>query len=542
MLIAYSAALAERWLSRLFTLILVVLGAAGCAENKPYRTDPMMVCSLDVMDPCNGPNHMPYYAEYRHDVSAGEKGRQRPGFDLAFIEFTERGAAFDRERMDDVLHRVKKKAESGVTTIVYIHGWKHNAASDDENVESFKRVLEAATWLGTEPGERADGEPAAREVLGIYVGWRGASVELPLIKELSYWDRKAVAEEVGKGGVTELLLRIEELLRDEDDPNKNQYLVIGHSLGAAVLLTGLNEVFLERIINEGPDRLALSEGESLDPCILTKPFGHGVALLNPAIEASEILQLKHLVGNTCFEENQERFMHIISSEADKATTGVFEAAQWIGLGISWEQAIFKRQIGKLGQTKREITFDEMDLDVTTVGNYEPFLTGYLFANGPEADLGDPALDSCISEPRGANWQYVSFKREDCFASYIGNQDHVPVGDHEPLSFIKTDENFIDGHNDIFNQNVAAYLATILAESRQKRARRQLAKVAPEEQRSLEIWHTLFEGPNACHPQITNSKIIKSCRDSQDKACKFEFGPCFEAYHEEFGKILTNIKK
>ena len=29
----------------------------------------------------------------------------------------------------------------GVFTIVFVHGWKHNARADDGNVESFRKLL-----------------------------------------------------------------------------------------------------------------------------------------------------------------------------------------------------------------------------------------------------------------------------------------------------------------------------------------------------------------------------------------------------------------
>ena len=46
--------------------------------------------------------------------------------------------------------------------------------------------------------------------------------------------------------------------------------------------------------------------------------------------------------------------------------------------------------------------------------------------------------------------------------------HIPVEHNEPLAFIQTDESFIADHNDVFNDNVSAYLAAIVAEARYKR--------------------------------------------------------------------------
>jgi hypothetical protein len=53
----------------------------------------------------------------------------------------------------------------------------------------------------------------------------------------------------------------------------------------------------------------------------------------------------------------------------------------------------------------------------------------------------------------------------CLAADEDKPRHIPAWRHEPLVFIHTDKEFIDNHNDIFNNHVAAYLAAIVAEAR-----------------------------------------------------------------------------
>ena len=82
-----------------------------------------------------------------------------------------------------------------------------------------------------------------RKVVGVYIGWRGESIDIRGVNNLTYWDRKAVAEQVGRGGVTEFLLKLEKALRNpETELNKNVFLVTGHSFGGAVVLSALHEV------------------------------------------------------------------------------------------------------------------------------------------------------------------------------------------------------------------------------------------------------------------------------------------------------------
>lgn len=459
------------------------------------------------MDVCD----QSYYSTYRHRESGVDYD-----FDLAFVEFTERGAVFDQKRMNDVIANIRDYAEdeAGVTTVVYVHGWKNNAAAANGNVKSFREMMAKTAKMQYELSRVTGYKP--RKLVGVYIGWRGSSLAVEPFHQLTYWDRKAVAEEVGKGGVTELLLRLERILRNGpkeeqgQDPNKNLYLVTGHSLGAAVLLTGLNEIFLERIIDK----------QKGDGCIApTDAFGHGVALINPAIETSEILELKQLAAQNCFDRNQERMMHVISSDADKTTTGIFEAAQWLGLVIGWNQARFDRDFELSDGTTRRIRFDEIKMDTTTVGNYEPFLTGYLFAKDSEEAEEYGISQGCAVTSADAIWKYVPFKKikgEDCFKEIFDDEAHVPIGDYEPLAFIKTDEEFIGDHNDIFNENVAAYLATIVAENRFIRARAHWKNVKTR--------NAAYEGPKACHPSASEDGM------------EFRFGPCFDAYHQVFCEL------
>ena len=49
----------------------------------------------------------------------------------------------------------------------------------------------------------------SRKLVGIYIGWRGKSMHGLGTENLTYWDRKSVAQEVGKGGVTDVFIELE---------------------------------------------------------------------------------------------------------------------------------------------------------------------------------------------------------------------------------------------------------------------------------------------------------------------------------------------
>ena len=459
-------------------LLLLALIVTACTQNAPYRTVEAVRCE-------------------ENDCNPGTYIEQHQNYDLAFVEFSERGNVFSRERMNQVLDFVGKRAQydpkqpdQGVLALVFVHGWKHNASAEDKNIASFRNLLsKIATLSRTATSTAGTKMTPPRRVIGVYVGWRGLSIDWgePLTN-ISYWERKQTAEQVARGGVTELLLRLEREVID-DEPgrplNRNLYFVTGHSFGGAVVLAALNDVMLERIVSGIPT-------EDDDGCVQTRSFGHGVVLLNPAIEANEALQLKELVAETCFGSNQVRLLHVISSDADAATNQAFRIGQQLGVNPRWKQTTLYREFDG-----KQLQFQENDLDTITVGNFKPFQTGQLSRSDSDASRWD--YKSCIGE------------NPQCLDD-ADIQQHIPVQSNEPLAFIQTDINFISDHNDVFNDNVAAYLAAVVAEARYK-----LLKQAMQNPKQLKVGDT---------------RLPAECRSD-------DFRLCFEMYQDRYKEITEH---
>jgi hypothetical protein len=464
------------FLKQRFWVLLLALIATACTHNDAYRTVEAVSCKHD----CD-PNT---YIEQHDDQ----------GFDLAFVEFSERGNVISRERMNQVLEFVGKRAQydpeqpyQGVLTVVFAHGWKHNARAEDTNVASFRQLLSDIAELSRRAPPTSGGTMAPpRRVIGVYVGWRGLSIDWgePLTS-ISYWERKATAEQVARGGVTELLLRLEREVIDDDPDrplNRNLYFVTGHSFGGAIVLAALNDIMLERIVSGIPTKDDAG-------CVETRSFGHGVVLLNPAIEANEAMQLKELVAETCFGQNQVRLLHVISSDADAATNKAFRIGQILGVNLTWKQRELYREF-----RGKQLQFQETDLDTITVGNFKPFQTGQLDRSASDADSWD--YSSCVGD-------------EPKCLDEADRQQHIPVRSNEPLAFIQTDSAFIADHNDVFNNNVAAYLAAIIAEARYKL----LMKAKKYSRR----------------PEMDDKRLPTACKVDN-------FGRCFEHFQLRFKEL------
>lgn len=408
---------------KLGLLLLTILFTAACTPNTPYHSS--------SIHPINkGKDHKPASIE------------QHKNYDIAFVEFTDRGNIFDRRQMDNALKHIDGYAKDrGVTVITYVHGWKHNSSPDDSDLKNFRRLLQLA-------GKKK--MAGHRKLVGVYIGWRGLSFKMAGLKNLTYWSRKRVAHDVGNGGITELLLKLENSLYKNQSPTKNILINTGHSMGGAILLSAINDVLMSRILDT----------KEVNGCTKTKSFGHSILLVNPAVEANEIFQLKELVKqHKCYAETQDKLLHIISSDADTANKFAFKAGQWLGLSLRRKEAILKRSYNN-----RDFTFKEKDLDTITIANFPAFHTG---RSRNREKVNDKSV--CVS--RDSN-------REECYITCSENnhqcvdkkhrKEHIPVAHNEPLSFVYTDNKFMKNHTDVFQPRIAGYIAAITEEAQHKR--------------------------------------------------------------------------
>ncbi|MCP5299849.1 MAG: hypothetical protein H6954_09090 [Chromatiaceae bacterium] len=421
---------------RAFIVLTAVLG--GCAQNAPYHT------GVGAAGNCRG---VPV-----SDVCSKAYYQEHDGYDLAFAEYSDRGNAFDDSYIADVLKRISNKARGeGVVLVVFVHGWKHNADEADPNLIDFKKALMAVH--GILQKDFGASELGKRRLVGLYVGWRGANLTWPGIEQATFWDRKAVAGEVGKGGVTRLLLELDEFTGDRDE---NVMVVIGHSFGGAIVVSALNDILTERVIHR-------TRGKGYAPTL-----GDGVLVLNPAIEANQALTFVEAAIQADYRPEQHPLFVSLSSDADWATHIAFPAGQTVGLLATWRQTDLRRSYYYDREKPNEKkVLREQHLDTTTVGNFAPFLTHRLTASEVEGKTLFH-VRTCDAFPEG------------CKPKGLTTLDGLPairkLPKNYPLFFFKTDDTVMTGHNDIFNQRVRSFVVTVIDDV----VRRSLAKVHMKE--------------------------------------------------------------
>jgi hypothetical protein len=277
------------------------------------------------------------------------------------VEFDDQGWYWDPKQVTTVEQMIRTEAgigqpnnQQGIVIVVFVHGWKNNAATDDTNVITFRTTLQ---YLNA--AELAQTNHAARKIVGVYAGWRGLSAKWEPAKELSFWERKNTAHKVGgSGALTELLVDLETLQQESNTnwlaPNapRTELIIVGHSFGAAAVYSAISEIVTERFVD------TVKQGQPL------KPLGDQVILLSPAFEASRHYNLNQMaVSISNYPANQRPVLSIFTSEGDWATHYFFP------LGRFFSTVFEKNRDANQRKANRQ-----------AIGWFQPFITHHLFYN------------------------------------------------------------------------------------------------------------------------------------------------------------------
>jgi hypothetical protein len=416
----------------------VLLGA--CAHNKIYRGE-LSSCIPDSLDNCE--NHA--IAQYFPNTDKE--------FHLGFIEYDDQGQLRDREQMRKVLDTYSTiTGTDDVIVIAFVHGWQHTAAPGDSNVESFKQLLAQVSHNETVSSQQD--KRAARKVLGAYIGWRGDSSVLPILKYTTFWSRKYTALEVGGMGVTEALLKLAKIVNlkagiaaSESKPPNSRMAILGHSFGGQVVYTALQQVFADRMIDTRGDKIFHKN---------YKRFANMVILINPAFEALRVSTLFDISQEDCrdYPKGNPPALVMLTSEADNVTRYIFP---YLGrsLVLFESHEDLNRQIcTKDGVAK--ITINEFEADRTTIGHFEPYQTHKL----------DPLQDKNIRESdfyfRGLRkaWEGQDFGSQLDFEgvklTHLGRTHPL-----NPYLNIYVDGSLIKNHNDIWGKEIMGFLRDMI---------------------------------------------------------------------------------
>jgi hypothetical protein len=242
---------------------------------------------------------------------------------IGFVEFSDLGFQKDPQAVEDILENISTLNNdpnaSPLLMVVFIHGWHHNASPDDSNVKSFENFLINLQY----EENNVSFSSTKRQVVGIYVGWRGESNE-SFLNPLTYRSRKLAGLRVGQYGLQEVLAELSLIRKDND---KNRLVSIGHSFGGGVLYSSVMQNLIDNVVS------ADLSNKSGTVDIIDKAYGDLVILMNPALEAARVEVLNRRLSEAAeFNSCQPLVLASFTSENDKALSDAFPKGQSIFFG------------------------------------------------------------------------------------------------------------------------------------------------------------------------------------------------------------------
>ena len=272
---------------------------------------------------------------------------------MKIVEFTEEGELKDRCDYSEALIEIRdspkrngqpikssnaKEVNPGKMVLMYVHGWKHDASSEDEDFRHFKALLQ-------ELAEQEERAGQFRQVVGVYIGWPGSATRFPILEEFTFWGRKRAADRVAQAAyVSKLIGAIGSIICQRDNPD-DFFVAIGHSFGARVLYSATAQVLLQNLQYAHPG----NKGGNYK-------FVHGpadlVVLLNPAFEAAMYTAFdSSRRWKEQFNDKQQPLLLSIATTNDWATKFFFPLGQVFDL--EWRE----RQKATLGNYSQYTTHD-----------------------------------------------------------------------------------------------------------------------------------------------------------------------------------------
>lgn len=457
------------WIRMVFLAWLLLLAACS-TPAAPYRTTfpapPPNCTSGDVPEACQTSRHL-----HTND------------YDLLFVEFDDQGLLYPTtdegspalwpQQINEVmerLHQLAVKHKGNISFYLFVHGWKHNASTEDDDVKGFRKLLQSAALAEEE-----------RRPIGIYVAWRGLSATVEPFLELSFWERKATALYVAQGSVRVLLSRLKGFQQSLNCwtssacvagiPRRNtfpyvRFVMIGHSFGGLILYNAISEMLI--------DGLTYRE-DSADPGAPAVRFGDMVILLNPAFEASRYTPLHRIVTdndpNRSFNHYQAPILVSITSSADWATRWAFPLGRFLN-------TIFEQKASP----------EESTAIKNTMGHVDLYITHKLSKMAPDPNKCQGWKDISTVEPTKRSEQMLinmaaenendrhffdqygqngrtnlpdGWTRKFCGGAVLS---HVRYKSNSPIWNIRTDESLMTGHGDIWDTALTNFLRQLYKDS------------------------------------------------------------------------------
>ena len=457
-----------------YSLMVIVLVSlvCGCA-NLPHRTIPLVW----NREACQHATNVETNAECRkHSI---EKYHTKDGdYHLSFVEFDDQGWFYNPRQADELYKLLQEEGEKGeLLLFVYVHGWQHNANFCDDNVCCFRDLMREmhemeATVYNPNPMKR-------RRVIGIYLGWRGRSIEGEMLQWATFWSRKNAATKVALGSAREVLshLRVfyDDRYRASLSKNKppwemTRLITMGHSFGGLLVYNAVSQALVNSAV-----RAQANGGNLYDR------FGDLVVLVNPAFEGTRYEVLHAAAAGIPKNESTKvknaapPISMIFTAINDTATGKAFPLGRHISQLFDSYSDSPKEENVRAPHSKPE----EREANLNTVGHVSRYQTHKLAFSKEDKDRGEEFFKSL--KPRQENLCVCSYADNirDLFSEAKSQKRSTRQADkplppkpvstvvdgsptsHTPFQVLEVEDHIIDGHNGFYSPAFLYYLQGII---------------------------------------------------------------------------------
>ena len=460
-------------------VIALVALLCGCVANSPHRTDPT------VWSPsaCQRATNMDTNSECRtHSIE--KYSTKGDDYHLAFVEFDDQGWFYDPRQADALYKLLQEEGQkSELLLFVYVHGWQHNANYCDDNVCCFRDLMREmhemeATVYNPIPRKQ-------RRVVGIYLGWRGRSIEGgEVLQAPTFWARKNAATKVALGSAREVLshLRVFYDDRHRDNVKRNEVdrrppremtrlITLGHSFGGLVVYNAVSQALVNSAV-----------GAQMSAGTRYGRFGDLVVLVNPAFEGTryEVLHaaaagIPHKTDGNLKDVAPPLSM-IFTAKNDTATGKAFPVGRHISqLFDSYSKSPMGVDV-RAWHTKAE----EREANLNTVGHIPRYQTHKLAFSNEDKIRGQEFFKSlkkrqeslCVCSYADQIRDLFSKKKrfkEISSREATGSLPPQPVSavvdgsltSHTPFQVLEVDDHIVDGHNGFYSPAFLYYLQEVI---------------------------------------------------------------------------------
>lgn len=250
-------------------------------------------------------------------------GPEEASFDLAIIEFDDQGVFWKIEQLEDTLELIRDRSassERGILVVLYVHGWRNNADPDleDGDLVRFQSTLDRIA------GNFAKAEASTPDrVVGVFIGWRGETSNIPIHNKVSFWGRRATAERVASLNMRETMFSV---MREAKSRDLSKCIVVGHSMGGLIVGKTLAPSMTTLLLANGDDGARIPA----DLVLLQNPALDGLSswqFIDFLKRNKARVELRSSDG-TRFEAPGPAVVSI-TSVADRATSFAYPMGRWI---------------------------------------------------------------------------------------------------------------------------------------------------------------------------------------------------------------------